>query len=153
MSPSPLALERAFFRKVAIESTLEAETAPPQKIETLVTVGMDPHQPLRFQVSLTVRVLKGGEKPSGYVGEIEVIGIFVISESVTGEKREQLVAVHGSTLLYGMVREMVFNVTARGPWPMFTLPVVSFADMRPTVLPAAPVETKAPAAVEAARAN
>ena len=132
MGPSPLTLERCFFSKVAIESTLAKETLPPACIKTRIMTLKAPEDPFRFQVHLTVNLTQNSEKPPGYHGALEVVGLFRIAESISEEKRESTIAINGATLLFGMAREMICTVTARGPWGMFVLPIVSFAGLKPS---------------------
>ncbi len=131
MGPSPLTLERSFFGKVAIEATLAKETLPPACIKTTIRTLRYAEEPLRFQVHLNVALTQDSEKPPGYHGEVEVIGVLRIADTVPEEKRESITAIHGATLLFGMAREMICTITARGPWGMFVLPIVSFAGLKP----------------------
>ena len=129
MQPSALQLERSFFRRIDITAQLDAGAVPPQTIEAGVTSGRAADNPLRYQVTLVVRLPDTVGKTNGYRGEVEIIGQFSIAESVPEPERDRTVAVVGSSLLYGMVREMIANLTARGPWPMVVLPTVTFNDL------------------------
>jgi preprotein translocase subunit SecB len=133
MQPSVLQLERSFFRRIEISASPTASAVPPKLIEADVSSGRAAENPLRYQVTLVIRILDGTEKESGYKGEVEVIGFFTISDSIPDKDRDQIVSVHGSTLLFGMAREMICNITARGPWPMFVLPTVTFQDLKPAI--------------------
>jgi len=46
------------------------------------------------------------------------------------EKRAQLVQVTGASLAYGMAREVIANLTARGPHGTFLLPSISFLETK-----------------------
>ncbi|HOG93304.1 MAG: preprotein translocase subunit SecB [Candidatus Cloacimonetes bacterium ADurb.Bin088] len=130
MGPSPFTLERAFFRKIAIQASLEKGAVPPKSIKTKIKTAQNPSDPLRVQIILTVALAADSQPPAGYFGEVELVGLFRISEKIPAEDRERLTAINGATLLFGMAREMICTITARGPWPMFVLPVVSFAGLK-----------------------
>ena len=74
--------------------------------------------------------MKLGEDPKApskpyYSGVIEVVGFFRVADAYKDDP-ERLVQCSGASLLYGSVRELVCNLTARGPWPMVTIPTVNF---------------------------
>jgi preprotein translocase subunit SecB len=133
MGPSPFTLERAFFSKVLIETSLAQGAEPTKSIKSKIKTAKAPSDPLRFQVSLSITLAKGAEQPAAYYGEVDVVGLFRISDEIAPEERERKTAIHGATLLFGMAREMICTITARGPWPMFVLPVVSFAELHKSV--------------------
>lgn len=137
---SSLQLERSFFKRVEIVAASAAETVPPQKIETTVNSGRDPGVIGRYRIDLIIRLLPEGDKSSSYTGVVEVSGFFRIVGPISPDKQDQLVTVNGCSMLFGMAREMVSNVTARGPWPMLVLPTVSFADVK--LVPVEPAHTR-----------
>ncbi|HVU31795.1 MAG TPA: protein-export chaperone SecB [Opitutaceae bacterium] len=145
MKPSVLQLERAFFRRVEVNAQLGGAPSKNQDIATTVSSGRAADNPLRFQVTLIVQLLDSAEKHAGYHGSVEVMGYFTLSDAVPEKDRDRTVVVHGCTLLFGMVREMVCAVTARGPWPMLTLPTMSFHDLVPMPAPP-PASVNAPLA-------
>ncbi len=71
----------------------------------------------------------GGEKEgveSIYSGEIHVIGYFKVHEKYPEAKTKKLIEVTAASILYGACREMLANLTARGPHGMVSLPSLSF---------------------------
>lgn len=135
MTPSALTLERAFFTRVALNASTDAGAKPAPTFETSVSAGTDPANLRRYQITIVVRLLAESGVPCAYAGEVEVQGFFAVAEVVPTENRERFALVHGSTLLFGMLREMICTVTARGPWPMFVLPTASFSDLPQLVSP------------------
>lgn len=129
MNPSSLQLERAFFRKVLVEALPRKPSTQPLTIESGVSAGRNDTNPARYQVSLTVRLPETAAEGAGYSAHIEVVGLF-LADAIPPTDRERLVPAHAATLLFGMVREMLASLTARGPWPMVTLPTVSFAGIQ-----------------------
>lgn len=137
MTPSALTLERAFFTRVELTASTDPAAKPTPTFETSVSAGADPANPRRFQVTVTVKLVPQINTPPAYAGTLEAQGFFAVVEAVPSEHVDRLAIVHGSTLLFGMIREMFCTVTARGPWPMFVLPTASFADLIPAPKPSA----------------
>ncbi len=141
MTPSALTVERAFFTRVEITASTEPAAKPAPTFETSVAAGADPANPRRYQLTVTVKLAADATSPTAYVGTVEAVGFLVVAEQYPAEHVERLALVHGSTLLFGMIREMLCTVTARGPWPMFVLPTASFSDLVPPPAPASPPAT------------
>lgn len=126
MNPSPLQLERHFFSKVLIEAQPDGNVGASNLLECQIEVGQAANEPLRYQATLLLKLLpQPGEKPC-YTGEIQAIGLFRVMERWPVEKRSSLVEVNGSAVLLGAIRELVCNLTARGPWPMVTINTFTF---------------------------
>lgn len=132
MKPSLLQLERSFFTKIELDADLTATEAP-QKFASRISSGAAEDDPLRFQVTLAVSFGPEDRErgKSSYRGELEAVGMFKIAEQVPEDQRARTVVVSGCTLLFGMIREHLALLTARGPWPMFVLPTVTFQDLKP----------------------
>ncbi len=122
-----LSLERHFFSKIELRPHFDAKMQGVLTVVCNFTVSQAADNPRKYQGALVVNMNedpKNEGKPS-YTGSVEIIGIFVISEQYK-EDPVRLVNVTGASLLYGAVRELVCNLTARGPWPMVTLSTMSF---------------------------
>jgi len=139
MKRSPLGLDRYFFTKVVIEAQGDADPSAVNQLSAKVDArkAIPPTDPQllklfvpHYRVTLTVRLLPDdtGKVPY-YTGEIVIHGFFRISRTIPPEKRDKIAAVNGAGLLFGAVREMVANLTARGPNPMVTLISLNFSDM------------------------
>jgi preprotein translocase subunit SecB len=71
-----------------------------------------------------------------YLGEIAVVGTFVIDPEYPEGKLMDLVYMNGGALLYGMAREILCNITSRGihgPMMLPTLDARSFIPEKSTV--------------------
>ncbi len=66
-------------------------------------------------------------KRTHYTGQFELQGVFTVIDEFPEAEHLDLVGAVGPGILYAALREMVFNMTARGPWPAVTLPTVHFA--------------------------
>jgi preprotein translocase subunit SecB len=132
LNASPIQIERHEFLDIEVHAAKdrEAHTSLPLRMDR----SFFPHtsDPLRCCVEMTI--VFGGEtegKPSVYSGMLRIKGFFRIHEKYPAEKRQQLFAVTGSSILYGACREMLANLTARGTHGVVSLPSVSFMPPAP----------------------
>lgn len=88
--------------------------------------------PARYLVELDVRLLPD-RKPNlvcAYAGDVSIEGIFYANSEVDGSRLSDfLILNNAASMLFGAVREMVLNLTSRGPWPSVMLTTVSFVEM------------------------
>lgn len=126
MKPSPLELERYFFAKVQLEANTQGDPKAGNQIQSQVQVGQAERDPLRYQVSLTLKLLAEEKGTPCYTGEFHAVGFFKVAEHWPEKQRIQLVETNGAALLYGSLRELIITLTARGPWPPVTLRSVTF---------------------------
>jgi preprotein translocase subunit SecB len=98
-------------------------------IVTNVNFGGNPleEKKRRWQITVRVNLLQGGDIKPTYLGHVECIGIFSVASNVPEGKIEKLVMVNGTGILYASIREMISNITARGPWPLVNLVTQSFS--------------------------
>jgi preprotein translocase subunit SecB len=52
--------------------------------------------------------------------------LFHVVDAWPKAKVKALVEANGAALLYGAIRELVINLTSRGPWPAVVLNAVTF---------------------------
>jgi len=140
MTQSPLLLERYFFTKVSIDAQANGDITAVNGLETKVDVKksrppIDPEKLAGYQdhylVTLTLGLAPLDEKIPTYIGQFVVVGYFRVAPSYTREEHDRLVAINGASILFGVIREMVANITARGPFPMLTLISLNFSDLYP----------------------
>lgn len=133
MKPSPLTLHGIEFIRVHVESDLESKTRRAEDFQfdgaTLrwglehgrdddngtwwVAVGFGTHN-------------QEGESRCPYVLDVQAVGIVSVADDYPSEKHEQLAFEYGAALVYGAIREMVTNITARSLAGPLTLPTPSF---------------------------
>lgn len=145
MLTSPLQLDRYFFTKINIEAQLQpsGETGD---VSASVTCAHKTDDERQWMVTLNVLMKQGEdeEATTPYTGEFEVLGLFHVEKEYKKENVHKLVHFNAPAMLYGAVREMVFNLTSRGPNAHVVLPTVSFLDNTP-------VETESPKANRVAK--
>ncbi len=73
-----------------------------------------------------LKVIFGGNPLSHALhhGEIEFEGIFDVHPDFPEDKTEDLVRMNGGAILYGAVRELVMNLTARSKHGPFEMPTI-----------------------------
>lgn len=146
MSQSALQLDRYFFSKVSIEASKHLKSPAKMGAATRLEAARNNKDKNRFLLSLTVTLTAPKDTSAPYCGEVQVIGFFHIHPDLPPDQQDKLISVTGASILYGVAREMIVNVTSRGPWPAVTLPCVNFNDSGSA--PPAQAEPKQP---EAAR--
>ncbi len=152
MKLSPLQLERSYVSRIHLDASRETKLARSVTVTTTTQCARHSEDPRRWMVTLNV-VLKAKPEEAGaapYTGEIDAVGFFAVDAGVPEGDVSRLVVVNGPAVLYGMVREMVASLTARGPHRPLTLPTVTFVDQTlpaPAPGPApSPVAGQGPAA-------
>ena len=128
MKNSPLQLEHYCVTAVHLDAKLDAKV--PEKIEWRINSTCDfaTHRdaPRRWKVDLAITFHAVDEVNSPYRGNISFVGFFAVDDTYSEDKVRLLVETNGPSVLFGAIREMVANLTARGPWPMVLLPTQSF---------------------------
>jgi preprotein translocase subunit SecB len=144
MNPSPLQLERYFFSKIQLDAHADAGAQPGYDLECSVEVGRANDNPRRFQVKLKISLHPPGKTAAQYTGEFEIVGFFQVAKTWPDDQVSRLVEANGPAVLFGALREMIANLTARGPWPQITLHSVTFVSApssQPTGKPKARAKT------------
>ena len=126
---SAFQLNRLFFTDVRI--TAQQEAGPRGELDTqfrFTGAASDPEQ-LHWTIVLRVTLEpKVATKPS-YSGTVEAVGTFTISEMVPAGERARFAYISGCGIVYSSIRELVANITSRGPWPTVLLTTVTFASL------------------------
>jgi preprotein translocase subunit SecB len=126
MNPAPLQLERHFFTKVALDSHPDGQPGVANILQCEMEMGQAADNDRRFQITLRLKLLPDPEKQPFYTGEIHAVGIFLVAETWPANEVNRLVEANGTTLLYGAIRELLLNLTSRGPWPSVGFTSLSF---------------------------
>jgi preprotein translocase subunit SecB len=145
MHPSPLRLDRHFFTKVHLDAHPDANPETKGEIHTEVDLAVASDDPRSYQLTLRLKLLSPPDKKAPYTAEVHVVGFVHVTDGWPDPGVQQLVQVNGPALLYGAAREMLCNLTARGPWPMLCLHSVTFVEPKaPQQLPATQPAAEAP---------
>jgi preprotein translocase subunit SecB len=126
---SPLVIVNHQFTVIELNATSEPDPTGELSLITDLTLGKDAYNELIRFCELTVKFQSLDEnKPAPYSGKITVNGVFEISKEYAEHRRNQLIEVTATSILYGACREMVANLTARSTHGLLSLPSVSFYD-------------------------
>jgi preprotein translocase subunit SecB len=121
MKPSQLQLERHFFSKIHVTSNVDGARDVPNTLQCQLEVARSTDGDQRFQVTLNLKLGSPSPKKAFYSGEFEVVGFFKVMGSLDKTKIDDFVQANGAAMLFGATREMILNLTSRGPWPAVRL--------------------------------
>lgn len=90
-----------------------------------------------FLVGVDVFITNEEGKKAPYVIHVGAKGYFEwVAQKVDPIEMKDLIVVNGASILYGVIREMVSNVTSRSMAGPLLLPSFNFVDQKPSLLPA-----------------
>ena len=143
---SPLELERYFVSDQAV--TARNVFSPEKEIETRVEeysvsneairLPATEDQPGKWQVTVHIKHQPATETNFPYDFRLTIVGIFkCLTEKADPAHIERLMKINGSSMLYGMSREIIRANTERGPWNGIVIPTYSFYEPKPSEEPSA----------------
>lgn len=138
---SPLELERYFVSDQAV--TARNVFSPEKEIETRVEeysvsneairLPAAEDQPEKWQVTVHIKHQPTMETNFPYDFRLTIVGIFqCLIEKADPAHIERLMKINGSSMLYGMSREIIRANTERGPWNGIVIPTYSFYEPKPS---------------------
>ena len=80
----------------------------------------------QWEITLRTRFQPGPKVNAPYFFVLEIVGFFQVVPQYPEEKLNDLVKVNGPSMLYGITREVIRDLTSRGPHPSMFLPSASF---------------------------
>ena len=119
----------------ALNDTFAAEA------EVFPLESKDPAHHSSWGVELDLRHADAKASNSPYEFEIKLVGFFRCNNKPGDVPTEVFVQTNGSSILFGIARELLRSLTAAGPWGELILPTVSFYD--PAALPEKAASAKA----------
>lgn len=143
MKTSPLQLEHYFVSDLhfavnqAFDTTKKADLSDDQFVVDAALLR-DEKSPDKWQVTLRVKHQPTASANAPYSFTVEVVGFLHVLPTYAHDK-ERLVRTNGPTILYGIAREVIRNVTSSGPHRGVLIPSVSFFEPLPA--PATPAAT------------
>ena len=98
------------------------------KLHCHLEVGWIKGNPKKYQMKLSVQIDPAQERPAldKYAVKLDLIGIFVVSGKMNEDDRERMVSLNGASILYGVGRGIVAQVTGNGPFGAYLLPALNF---------------------------
>ena len=128
MTPmSPLQLKRHCFTTIVLKAVERGSADAPALLSPDIRFERNPEAANQWRLSLSLKVRSGDDKkPFAYEAEVKVQGLVEVSDKFPEEKREQLAAINGFSILFSAAREMLLNLTARSLHGPLTLPTLNF---------------------------
>ena len=80
----------------------------------------------QWQIVLKLKHQPAAEANVPYRFAAEMVGVFILLEGYPEDCIERMVKTNGPSMLYGVLREVIRDATARGPYPALILPSTSF---------------------------
>src|SRR5688572_18223145 len=142
MKVSPLQLEIYFLSDLHLTVN---KSYNPQKEPELVDADLsvnveykrDPESERNWQLIMKLKNQPAAEANVPYIFSVEIVGFFRVLEGYPADKLERLVKTNGATMLFGVLREVVRDLTSRGPYATLILPSASFYEEPPQQEPKA----------------
>lgn len=130
MKTSPLQLDNYFVSELhfAVNHAFDAAKVPDLSDDQFVVDAaslQDEKSPEKWQVTVRVKHQPIATTNAPYSFTLEVVGFFNVLPAYAHDKA-RLVKTNGPTILYGIAREVVRNITSSGPHPGVLIPSVSF---------------------------
>jgi len=131
MKLSPLQLKHYFVADLRFTAVTQFDPAKEVELkEELLVVEpickREREESLQWQVTLNLKL----DAPVGsnipYKFAIFVVGIFEVHPNFPRDKSERMVHTNAPSVLFGILREVVRDLTMRGPYSGLILPSVSF---------------------------
>ena len=158
MKVSPVQLLDYTFEEVSVKASPEFEEAQSNangevvskkdfviNVRTSLANGNETEDYFDALLRLDVKILSNGRQPTPYTAALTVRGAVrfhdkIIQDPEKADRRRSIAIVNGASLLYGVVREMFANMTARSANGLMTIPAMNFSDLPNQLKDVPPVE-------------
>jgi preprotein translocase subunit SecB len=146
MKPSPLHLTDYFVTDLHFSANSKFDSNQEVQInfddfQVGVEATAKPENKRGWQVILKLQHQPSAEANVPYRFTAEIIGLFIVVENCPEEHIERLVRTNGASMLYGILREVIRDTTARGPYSAILLPSTSFYE-RDKTMPATEISVE-----------
>jgi len=132
LSASPLQLELHEFHEIHLSANQTDSPDGEFDIGIQRKLKLLDDDSRRFHLILSIQLSSPEpENPCPYDAKLVISGCFIVAEGYK-DNPEELVDVTGASILYGAAREMLANLTSRGPHGLISLPSVSFMKATPS---------------------
>lgn len=123
---SSLQLKNAVFSELHLTAHPNPKPEARMDIIPSVTAGHHLEDSYNWRVELGIQFGSQPEDGLNYSGSFKVVGFFQLDASIPAPEVEALATINGASLLYGIIREMVSNLTARSANGPLLLPTLDF---------------------------
>jgi len=133
---SPLQLNQHVFHRIHLDVHPDAKPDVQAELRMTCELGKDPNNNRNARLALGLDIAAKGTEIPCYTGHFEIVGYFSVHTDYPEKDMDALIVVNGGGMLFGAIREMVANLTARGPQPMVMLPTINFQTLEAKPSPA-----------------
>ncbi len=92
-------------------------------------VGQHSTERTRYRLALRMKAAPDTPKPVGYVVHAEIVGLFRFPDGMEQDKMDFLIRLNGCTILYGILRGQIGNLTSVFPQRKLVLPTFMMKDI------------------------
>jgi len=130
---SPLQLKHHAIQSVSIEENEKCDDQfgklwIPEEPNVNVGIAFQANDPYTSRIILTINGIY--EEDFAWKFSIKLTGYFEFTDKTTDTiKAQKLSAVNGSTMLYGIARDILYGLTTRGQKPTINLPSMNFMEV------------------------
>jgi preprotein translocase subunit SecB len=131
MKPAPIQLTDYFVTDLHLSANpkFDPKNEIPVQFKDF-QVGLEasstPEKNRDWQLSLKLQFQPPADANVPYRFSADIVGFFFVHPDVPKDRIEPLVKTNGSSMLFGALREIIRETTARGPFPALILPATSF---------------------------
>jgi len=126
---SPIQLREHRFTELRLKAVENGTDKGLPSITTTIWYDPDPKTPNQWILVLLVQLSSDPSKPFWYDAEIRIQGLIAAADTLNQDVKEQLALTNGFSVLYGAVRELLLNLTARSVYGPVPLPTLSFVEL------------------------
>lgn len=129
-------LEHYLLDAVNVATNLAYDkTLPEQSLGVQATLGIATHptDPKRFMLVLSIAVgadKENQQKAPAYAVSISGRAFFAFAEPPNKDEAEKFLSLQGASILYGLLRGQVSQITAQGPHGQMLLPSLNFQELQ-----------------------
>jgi preprotein translocase subunit SecB len=122
---SPLQLQEHKILRIYFDTRKIEGEAAPLAFRHALTVHKQEEPESQWLVRLDLQFSPDKEgEVTAYLGEIAVVGVFTLAADFPPEKASDMVHMNGGAILFGIVRELLSSISARGVHGGIVLPTV-----------------------------
>jgi preprotein translocase subunit SecB len=130
MTKPPCQLEDFHFTRLAIEWHEPREAG---QVDLALSfdydVGQHSTEKNRYRLAFRFGAKSATPEPIGYEIDAEIVGFFTFPEDTEQRKMDLLIRLNGGTILYGLLRGQIANLTAQFPQRKFVLSTFMMRDI------------------------
>jgi len=139
LSPLQLAYYRVVELSVSTRFDIDPMTNPSDAIQNQIDATLqfnhdveeDDEETSAWTINLSLDFVPEEKDNSPYEFHVGLFGVFRCSNILpAGLDAERMVGINGTSVIYGIARELIHGITEKSLWGDLTLPTMSFTDFR-----------------------